>query len=115
MYIGLSRGEALTAPNALLAASLVGAFALPRRAVLAFALAMRVATYVVLPWGGRYLSNSQNWAMHLDLTLLLALLTARAKPWLEPLSADDERDVLRVAAPTSRSLNSSCSYSYGPI
>lgn len=95
LFVGLSRGEVLTAPKLALCLAVATSFALPRRAVLTLTLLLRLALFFVQ---GGSLSNSQNWAMHLDATLLLAL----RGPWFDELSVDDEREIVEVVAPTAR-------------
>ena len=91
------RGDPVTPSYQLMMISIVLAAMMPSQPLMvSIALFLRFALFFSV---GGPLSNSQNWAMHLDLTLLLALL-----PYVRrrSLTAEEEMDVVRIAGPTSR-------------
>ena len=92
------RGDPITPSYQFLAVAVCCATLMPARPlVVATAFAVRFVLFFLV---GGSLSNSQNWAMHLDLTMVLALLPYCLH--VKELSATDEADVVAMAAPTLR-------------
>ena len=98
VYMATGRGDPLTTPLKCLTVSVaLAALAPSRPQLVAVALFLRVALFFSV---GGPLSNSQNWAMHLDLTLFLTLLPHCSK--LAPMSPSAEAEAVATAGPASR-------------
>ena len=97
VYTATGRGDPISTPIQLLIIAVVLAALFPARPVITCtALALRVAIFFAV---GGPLSNSQNWAMHVDTTLLLALLPYMSS---SKLTSADESQIFSIAGPITR-------------